>query len=54
MQNFKRIALAYTNEATKDISEELLLHEAGENKKTVELVACDCSDSWPFFEQGIV
>ncbi|MFD1315340.1 hypothetical protein [Namhaeicola litoreus] len=52
VKNYRRIALAYTALSTKKTSEDLLLKSAEQLHKTIEIVPCDCSDAWPFYESN--
>ena len=48
--NFKKIGLAFTAKSTKEVSKNLLLRLAKETKKEVDIVDCDCSLAWKYYE----
>ncbi len=52
VQHYNKIALAFTANSTRKISENLLKKTAKKLHKNIEIVRCDCSKSWPYFEQG--
>jgi hypothetical protein len=50
VSNFKKIGVAYTATSTKESSENLLQRMAVELDTSVELIDCNCSDSWVHYE----
>lgn len=50
--NFKKIGLAYTAHSTKKISEELLYKTALDKNKNIQIVNCDCTGSWKYYERN--
>lgn len=52
VKNYSRIGLVYTANSTKMASEELLLTNAIEQNKKIDIVHCDCSKLWQYFEDG--
>jgi hypothetical protein len=52
VSNFKKIGVAYTAKSTKDSSENLLERMASEMEADIELVDCNCSDSWIHYENN--
>ena len=50
VSNFKKIGVAYTATSTKESSENLLQRMAAELNTAVELVDCNCTDSWVHYE----
>ncbi len=50
VSNFKKIGLAYTASSTKVVSKNLILKIAKEKNKNIEIVNCDCSSSWKYYE----
>nr|WP_321485777.1 hypothetical protein [uncultured Draconibacterium sp.] len=51
VQNFKKIGLVYTANSTKKVSENLLLKVSSELNKQIEILNCDCSEFWSYFEK---
>ncbi|MEO1011300.1 MAG: hypothetical protein AAFX53_08325 [Bacteroidota bacterium] len=49
---YNTIGLAYTAHSTKAVSEDLISKVASGQKRKTAIVPCDCSQSWPYFEQG--
>lgn len=52
VQKYSRIGLAYTALSTKNTSEDLLLKTAKQLNKKIEILHCDCTDCWPFYENS--
>lgn len=52
VSNYTKIGLAYTAISTKVISENLILDVAKSIGKVVEVIDCDCTGSWKYFEKG--
>ena len=52
VKNYRRIALAYTALSTKNTSEDLLLKTARQLDKKIEILHCDCTDGWPYYEKN--
>ena len=50
--NYSKIGLVYTANSTKTVSEDLMLEIAAKQNKLIEVVYCDCSEYWSFFEAG--
>lgn len=50
--NYTKIGLVYTANSTKTVSEDLMRQIATKKNKPIEVVSCDCSDYWMFFETG--
>ncbi|PQV48273.1 hypothetical protein CLV33_105123 [Jejuia pallidilutea] len=50
--NYTKIGLVYTANSTKTVSEDLMLHIAAKKDTPIEVVSCDCSEYWSFFEAG--
>tara|TARA_B100000809_G_scaffold193526_1_gene192486 strand:- start:25972 stop:26586 length:615 start_codon:yes stop_codon:yes gene_type:complete len=48
--NFTKIGLVYTATSTKKVSKDLLLRIAKEQNKTIQIVDCDCSCAWTYYE----
>lgn len=49
---YDSIGLAFTVSSTKNASQELLIQTAYLQKKKIEIIELDCTDSWQYFEQG--
>lgn len=54
VQNYDRIGLAYTANSTKKVSQDLLIRMAASSNKQIEIIACDCSEFWKYFENGSI
>lgn len=52
VSNFTKIGLVYTANSTKAVSEDLMLKVAKNKQKTIDIVNCDCSNYWQYFEVG--
>lgn len=52
VENYTKIGLAFTANSTKVVSENLLLKIASEKQKSIDIVDCDCSEFWPYFEDS--
>lgn len=52
VSNFTKIGLAYTATSTKKVSKDLLVQLAKEKNKTIEIVDCDCSSAWEYYESN--
>lgn len=50
VMNYKKIGLVYTAKSTQKVSEDLIYKTATEKKKDVQILNCDCTDSWKFYE----
>ncbi|WP_139957926.1 hypothetical protein [Flavicella sediminum] len=50
--NFTKIGLAYTANSTKEVSHNLLVRIAKEKNKEIDLIHCDCSSAWTYYEQN--
>lgn len=50
VSNYTKIGLAYTANSTKKVSENLILNISKKHKKNIEIVDCDCSSSWKYYE----
>lgn len=50
VSNFTKIGLAFTANSTKKVSENLLKRIASTNDKTIEIIECDCSSAWKYYE----
>ncbi|WP_369048475.1 hypothetical protein [Tenacibaculum sp. UWU-22] len=50
VQNYTKIGLAFTAHSTKKVSENLILKVASELNKQIEILNCDCSEFWTYFE----
>lgn len=48
--NYNRIGLVYTANSTKTISKDLICKLAIEQNREIEVVNCDCSSEWTYFE----
>jgi hypothetical protein len=49
---FKKIGLAFTASSTKEVSRALLLRIAAKKNKSIEIIDCDCTSSWKFYESN--
>jgi len=47
--HFSKIILAYTVASTRMVSRQLLESVARKNEKKIEIIDCDCTDSWRHF-----
>lgn len=52
VENYSKIGLAFTANSTKVVSENLILKIALEKQKLIDVIHCDCSKFWPYFETG--
>ncbi|MCF7567092.1 hypothetical protein L3X37_01765 [Sabulilitoribacter arenilitoris] len=52
VSNFTKIGLAYTANSTKKVSKNLILKMAKNNNKSIQIVNCDCSSSWKYYENN--
>lgn len=50
VSKYEKIGLAYTANSTKEVSKDLILKTADRLDKTVEVIECDCSPFWKYFE----
>lgn len=50
VKNFNKIGLAFTASSTKKVSKDLLLRVAKEVGKSVNIIDCDCSSAWKYYE----
>ncbi len=54
ISKYQKIGLAYTAISTKKISENLLLKTAKSFDKNIEIIDCNCTESWRHFEEGAI
>lgn len=50
VSNYKKIGLVYTANSTKQVSKNLLLEIASKMDRELDIVNCDCSSSWKYYE----
>lgn len=49
IEHFSSVILAYTAVSTRDVSRRLLENVAKLRGKSIEIIDCDCTDSWQYF-----
>lgn len=52
VENFEKILVVFAAESTKAITLDLLKQLAVDANTSVELILCDCTSSWKYFENG--
>ena len=52
VQQYTTIALAFTANSTALVSKRLLEQEAKNQNKKINIVDCNCTDAWPYFNDG--
>ncbi len=52
VENYNKIGLAFTANSTKRVSKELILRIAIEKNKEIEILHCDCSEAWKYYESN--
>ncbi len=52
VHNYKKIGLVFTANSTKEVSKNLLLLTSSKINKNIEILSCDCSEYWHWFETG--
>lgn len=52
VSNFTKIGLAFAANSTQQVSQNLLVRIAKEKNKEIDLVNCDCSSAWTYYEQN--
>lgn len=50
VSKYQKIGLAYTANSTKEVSKDLILKTGAKLNKAVEVIECDCSPFWKYFE----
>ncbi|MGD1889773.1 MAG: hypothetical protein ACFB15_04110 [Cyclobacteriaceae bacterium] len=50
VSNYQKIGLAYTAKSTRRVSHDLIVTIASQQNKPVEIVDCDCSSAWIYYE----
>ena len=50
--NYSSVAIAYTARSTKAISLDILQQTAKQQDKHIQIMECDCTHYWPYFEAG--
>ena len=51
VHNYEKVGLAFTAKSTKEVSQNLLLKISSELNKKIEILNCDCSEYWSYFEK---
>ncbi|PKH49358.1 hypothetical protein CXF68_01050 [Tenacibaculum sp. Bg11-29] len=52
VSKYKKIALVYTASSTERVSSNLIQRIANDKNKEIEILICDCSESWIHFENN--
>lgn len=50
VSKYEKIGLAYTANSTKEVSKDLILKVASDLNRKVDVIDCDCSEFWEYFE----